>query len=187
MSVAKKSFLTFAKSWQKRKTKAPTSFKETQYGILPRADIIKLESQAVKKGMNLLLSSNEKPITPEFIKEIHKYCFSNILENDGGKFRTVQVMYSGKEAPHFSKINELMINLCADTKCAIKNMPTKTITRTTTVIIRIFTIGELDFGVMGLTAGFTGATFSVATLFSIFPPIIFYVEQIDNRENAKGI
>lgn len=109
----------------KKKDKSPTSFKETKFGILPRVDVIKLESQAVKKGMNFLLSKNKKPITPEFIKEIHKLCFSNILENEGGKFRTVQVMYSGKEAPHYSKINELMINLCADTEYAIKKLPNK--------------------------------------------------------------
>lgn len=109
----------------KKKDKSPTSFKETKFGILPRGDVIKLESQAVKKGMTLLLSSNKKSITSDFIKEVHKFCFSVILGKDGGKFRTVQVMYSGKEAPHFSKINELMINLCADTECAINNLPHK--------------------------------------------------------------
>ena len=53
------------------------------------------------------------------------YCFGDILQNLAGTFRTIQVEYSGKEAPHFSKIHEMMQNLVDDIEHALKQLPVK--------------------------------------------------------------
>jgi len=105
--------------------KNATSYKQTRFGILPRREVIKLEAQGTKRGLVLLnkIASKKKSITSDFIKKIHKECFSDILLKDAGRFRTIQVTYSGKEAPHFSKINEMMKILGDDIEYAIGHLP----------------------------------------------------------------
>jgi Fic family protein len=105
-----------------------TSYKQTKHGILPRHEVLKLEVLGTKKGLvflNQTIKTNNK-LTPNFIKQIHKISFSEILMQDAGKFRTVQVTYSGKEAPHFSRISEMMKVLCDDTEFAISRLPKST-------------------------------------------------------------
>lgn len=102
-----------------------TSYKQTKYGTLPRHEVLKLEVNGTKKGLLLLnqLAKAGKAITPELIKQIHKESFSDILIDDAGRLRITQVTYSGKEAPHSSKIPELIKALCDDTKYAISHLP----------------------------------------------------------------
>ena len=102
-----------------------TSYKETRFGILPRSKVIPLEIAGTKKGLLFLKDSAQKQeiLTSELIKQLHKYCFSDILRSKAGKFRTIQVTYSRKEAPHFSKIPELMKVLCEDIEYAFKHLP----------------------------------------------------------------
>src|SRR3990167_4885373 len=105
--------------------KSATSYKQTKQGILPRHEVITLEIIGTKQGLLILkrLSSQNKRITQDLIKELHRRCFSEILLDEAGKFRVMQVMYSGKEAPHFSKIPEMIKNLCEDTEHTIKHLP----------------------------------------------------------------
>ncbi len=105
--------------------KDETSYKQTKYEILPRSKVLKLEVLGTKKGLLLLkkLAEENKTITPEIIKQIHQESFSEILVENAGKFRTVQVIYSGKEAPHFSKVEEMIKILCDDTEFAINRLP----------------------------------------------------------------
>jgi len=105
--------------------KGETSYKQTKYGILPRSKVLKLEVIGTKKGLLLLnqLARENKAITPELINQIHKESFSDILVDDAGRFRTIQVTYSGKEAPHFSKTAEMIKVLCDDTEFAITHLP----------------------------------------------------------------
>lgn len=105
-----------------------TSYKQTKHGILPRSQVLKLEVIGTKKGLILLnkLAKENKPITPDLIKEIHKKSFYEILLDDAGKFRTVQVSYSGKEAPYFPKIPEMIKILCDDTEFALSHLPKAT-------------------------------------------------------------
>ena len=104
-----------------------TSYKETKYGILPRQKVLELEILGTKKGL-LFLNQKTKTdkITPDFIKKVHKVSFSEILMEDAGKFRVVQVTYSGKEAPHFSKIAEMIKVLCDDIEFALSKLPIPT-------------------------------------------------------------
>jgi len=102
-----------------------TSYKETKFGILPRRKVIQLEAKGTKQGLILLKSIAEKhnPITVSFILKIHKASFSDILTRSAGAFRSIQVTYSGKEAPHFSRVHELMKNLCDDTEYVLTQLP----------------------------------------------------------------
>lgn len=108
------------------KTDGETSFRQTKEGILPRSKVIELEIYGTNIGLvNLFkISKSKRKISPEFIKEIHKYCFEKILSEKAGKYRTEQVSYSGKEAPHYSKIPELIKTLCDDVNHMIDNIIT---------------------------------------------------------------
>src|SRR5260221_14123002 len=98
--------------------KGATSYKDTKLGILPRQKVIKLEIEGVKKGLEFI--SHEKytlkksEITPDFICKLHKISFGWIFPNWAGKYREIQVTFSGKNAPEHYKIPELIANLCMD-------------------------------------------------------------------------
>lgn len=105
--------------------KSATSYKQTKYGIIPRSKVLKFEVLGTRKGLiflNQQAQANRK-LSADFIKEVHKLSFSEILMGDAGKFRTVQVTYSGKEAPHFSMIVEMVKVLCDDTEFALTKLP----------------------------------------------------------------
>ena len=112
----------------KPKISSETSWKETKFGILPRSKIIQLEVQGTQKGLLLLqqIAKNKEPLSIDLIKKIHKDCFSDILQNFSGTFRTIQVEYSGKEAPHSSKVHEMMQNFVSDIEHALKQLSSKT-------------------------------------------------------------
>ena len=105
--------------------KDETSYKQTKYGILPRHKVLKLEVIGTRKGLLLLnrLAKENKAISPDLIKQVYKESFSEILVDGAGKFRIIQVTYSGKEAPHFSKISEMIKVLCNDTEYTIAHLP----------------------------------------------------------------
>lgn len=111
----------------KPKISSETSWKKTKFGILPRSRVIPLEIQGTQKGLLLLqqIATNKELLSVELIKKIHKQCFGDILQNYAGVFRSVQVEYSGKEAPHFSKIYEMMQNLVSDTEYSLEQLPAK--------------------------------------------------------------
>lgn len=113
---------------RKSKTSGETSWKETKFGIIPRSKIIQLEIRGTQRGLQLLqkISVTRESLSIDLIKRIHKVCFEDILQDRAGVFRTIQVEYSGKEAPHFSKIHEMMQNLVNDIAHGIKQFPVKT-------------------------------------------------------------
>lgn len=106
-----------------------TSFKETSFGILSRGKLVKLELEGVKRGLkfieSLVKGKKTISITPELIKKLHQVSFGWIFPDWGGKFRTVQVRFSDKEAPPFFKVPELISNLCSDLKERLKHLPSK--------------------------------------------------------------
>ena len=107
--------------------KSATSYKQTKFGILPRNKVLKLEVIGTKKGLLFLnkFAKKNRKITLAFIKQIHKICFANILVKGAGRFRIIQVTYSGKEAPHFAKIPGMMKTLCDDIEYALQKLPKK--------------------------------------------------------------
>src|SRR3989344_1543195 len=94
------------------KPKGATSFKETAFGVIPRSKLLNLELEGTKRGVELIAKVYKQEITPDLILNIHKESFGWIFPDWAGKYRTVRVEFSGKEAilPH--KIPELITNLC---------------------------------------------------------------------------
>lgn len=107
------------------KPKSATSFKETAFGILPRSEIFKLEAEGIKKAQQYIikLSNKKTKITPQVILDIHKVGFGFIFPDWAGKFRTVDVTVGDYEPPHYSKVSELVKNLCDDLAERLKHLP----------------------------------------------------------------
>ena len=121
--------------------KGSTSYKDTKFGIVPRSKLVKLEIEGVKKGLEFIYKLSVKnkkiKITPELIKKIHRISFGWIFPKWAGKFRTIQVTFSEKEAPSYFKINELVINLCLDLDEQIKHLPIETSDKYLSEIIKL--------------------------------------------------
>lgn len=102
------------------KPKGATSYKETAFGIIPRSKLLRFELEGTKKGLELIhrlvSESHNVEITSELILRIHKESFGRIFPTWAGKYRTVRVVFSGKEAVLPYQIPELVNNLCADLK-----------------------------------------------------------------------
>lgn len=96
-------------------------------GILPHQKVVKLEIEGVKKGLEFIFSEKSSKknikITPAFICKIHKVSFGWIFPDWAGKYRKIQVTFSGKEAPEYYKIPELVINLSRDLEERLKHIP----------------------------------------------------------------
>lgn len=105
--------------------RSSTSYKETAFGILPHSRIVVLEQEGVKKAQLYILKLSEKKakITPDLIRNIHKIGFGFIFPDWAGRFRTVDVTVGDYEPPHYSKIAELIKNLCDDLAERLKHIP----------------------------------------------------------------
>jgi fido (protein-threonine AMPylation protein) len=72
------------------KPKGATSYKETAFGVIPRAKLLRLELEGTKKGLELihkLGSANRKiELTPELILQVHKESFGWIFPSWAGKY-----------------------------------------------------------------------------------------------------
>lgn len=103
-----------------------TSYKETAFGIIPRSELIPLEIEGTKRAWDFILKKSIKgklPLTPSFIKEMHKIGFGWIFPTMGGKFRTIEITVSKHLPPKFYLIPQLMINFSKDLKARIKYLP----------------------------------------------------------------
>lgn len=111
------------------KPKDATSYKETTFGIIPRSRLIQLELEGTKKGLeyiyNLVQEGKFSKITPDLICKLHQVSFGWIFPQWAGKYRKIQVIFSGKEAPLYYQIPELVINLCNDLEERLKYLPSK--------------------------------------------------------------
>lgn len=102
-----------------------TSYKETAFGILPRSKVIELEAEGIKKAQDYIikLSDSKTEIAPQAILDIHKAGFGFIFPDWAGKFRTIDVIVGDYEPPHYSKLPELIKNLCDDLSERLKHIP----------------------------------------------------------------
>lgn len=109
------------------KPKGSTSYKDTAFGIFPRSKLIKLEIEGTKKGLEYLydLFEREKKIriTPELITKLHKISFGWIFPKWAGRYRKIQVTFSGKEALPYYQVRELISNLCQNLDERLKHLP----------------------------------------------------------------
>ena len=109
------------------KPKGATIFRETKFGILSRREIVELEAQGIQRGLKLVSSLARKraEITPELILSIHKKSFGWIFPKWAGKFRQIEVEFSGKQAPAFFQAPVMIKELCDDLRERLKHIPPK--------------------------------------------------------------
>ena len=109
------------------KPKSATSYQQTAFGNLPRSKIVPLEQEGVKKALQhvVQLSKDNVQITPQNILDIHKVGFGHIFPVWAGKFRTVEVTVGLYEPPYFSRVPELVKNLCDDLQERLQHLPSQ--------------------------------------------------------------
>ncbi len=108
------------------KPRGATSYRETAFGIIPRSKLLKLEIKGTKKGLEYvydLAKGKIFHITPALICKMHQVSFGWIFPQWAGKYRKIQVTFSGKEAPAHFQLEELTINLCRDLEERVKHLP----------------------------------------------------------------
>lgn len=110
---------------QSTKPKSATSYKDTAFGILPRSKVVELETEAVKKAQEYIIKLSERktPITPQLIRDVYKEGFGFIFPDWAGTFRTIDVTVGEYEPPHYSRIMELIQNLCSDFSERLRHLP----------------------------------------------------------------
>ncbi len=104
------------------KPKGATSYKQTAFGIVPRAKLLELEIEGTQKGLEFVAQNYQSEITPETILAIHKIAFGWIFPDWAGKFRSIRVEYSGKEAPLPHLLPQFITYLCADLAERLKHL-----------------------------------------------------------------
>ena len=104
------------------KPKGATSHKQTAFGIIPRSKLLTLELEGTKKGLEFLSDSYDQKLTPQLILKLHELSFGWIFPDWAGKYRTIRVEYSGKEAPQPHMLPQLVTNLCADLDERLKHI-----------------------------------------------------------------
>lgn len=171
--------------------KGATSYKETSLGILPRNKLIKLEIEGNKKGLEFIYSlkssQRNKPIDVDLILKLHKVSYGWIFPKWAGKFRTIQVTFSGKEATEFYKIRELIINLCLDLKERIKSLPSKDESQYITKIVKTVSWFQHQFVLIHPFNDYNGRMARMLTILLLLklklPPIEIKVEKKNDRKN----
>ncbi len=96
------------------KPKGATSFRETALGIIPRSKLLLLELKGTRRGLDMVAKLRNSEINPDLIIQVHKESFGWIFPDWAGKYRTIRVEFSGKEAVPSHQIPELITNLCSD-------------------------------------------------------------------------
>lgn len=106
------------------KPKSATSYKDTAFGAIPRSKVVILEQQGVRKAQQhiIKLSEYKAEITPDIIRNVHKVGFGFIFPDWAGRFRTTDVTVGEYEPPHYSRIPELVKNLCDDLAERLKHL-----------------------------------------------------------------
>ncbi|MBU0578620.1 Fic family protein [Patescibacteria group bacterium] len=104
------------------KPKGATSYKQTSFGIIPRTKSLQLELVGTKKGLEFIATCYHQKLTPQLILKVHEIAFAWIFPDWAGKYRTIRVQYSDKEAPLPHLIPALTTDLCADLEERLKHL-----------------------------------------------------------------
>ena len=105
--------------------KSTTRYIDTALSVLSRSEVIPLEREGVKKAQQFIikLSGTQAAITPRLILDVHRVGFGFIFPKWAGKFRTIDVTVGEYEPPHYSRIPELIQNLCNDLAERLHQLP----------------------------------------------------------------
>lgn len=67
------------------KPKGATSYKQTAFGIIPRQQLLRLELEGIKKGLEFIADSHLQTLSPQIILQIHAISFAWIFPDWGVK------------------------------------------------------------------------------------------------------
>lgn len=166
--------------------KGATSFKDTIFGILSRQELLKLEIQGNKKGLEFISSlfdtATKRDIDIQLILELHKISYAWIFPKWAGKFRTINVMYSGKEAIEYYKVREAITNLCLDLIIRIEHLPSKKDGKYITEIIKLLAWFQHRFVQIHPFNDYNGRTARMLTTFLLLK---FNLHPIEIKANNK--
>lgn len=167
--------------------KGATSFKDTSFGILPRQKIIKLEIEGNKRGLKFITSLDQNliiitDVNVQLILELHKISYAWIFPKWAGKFRTVDVTYSGKEAIKYYKVREAITNLCLDLKTRINHLPSKKNNKYITKVIELLSWFQHRFVQIHPFNDYNGRTARMLTSFLLLK---FDLPAIEIKANTK--
>lgn len=166
-----------------------TSFKDTIFGILPRNELVKLEEKGIKKGAEFLyITFNKNPklnVDVDLILKLHKQSIAWIFPKWAGKFRAINVTYSGKEAIDYYKVREAITNLCLDLDERIDHLPSKTNDKYITEIINLLAWFQHRFVQIHPFNDYNGRTARMLTTLLLLklnlPPIEIKADTKNNR------
>ncbi|MBI2267850.1 MAG: Fic family protein [Candidatus Blackburnbacteria bacterium] len=172
------------------KPKGATSYKETAFGIIPRSKLIKLELESTKKGLDYIYELAAKgtipKVNPDIICKLHEVCFSWIFPKWAGKYRTIQVMFSGKEAAPYFKVPELIVNLCKDLEERLKHLPKPTSERFILEVVKLLAWFQHKFVFIHPFQDYNGRVARILTSFILLqlnlPPIELKAETGADRK-----
>ena len=163
-----------------------TSFKDTVFGILPWEKLIKLEEKGIKKGADYIYLSfkkdNKLDINIDLILKLHKKSFAWIFPKWAGKFRAINVTYSGKEAIEYYKVREAVTNLCLDLKVRINHLPSQKSDKYITEVIKLLAWFQHKFVQIHPFNDYNGRTARMLTAFLL---IKFNLHPIEIKADTK--
>ncbi len=103
-----------------------TSYKETAFGIIPRSKLIPLEIEGIRRAWDFVLLERQRDqihITSELLRTMHEIGFKWIFPEFGGKFRRIDVQVSKHQPPKYPRVQELIIDYCADLTERVRHLP----------------------------------------------------------------
>jgi len=165
------------------KPKGATSYKQTAFGIIPRSKLLTLELEGTKKGLEFLSDSYDQKLTPELILKLHELSFGWIFPDWAGKYRTIRVEYSGKEAPSPHLLPQLVTSLCADLDERLKHIKIDSIES----IIELLAWFQHQFVYIHPFQDYNGRVTRMLTTFILLeiglPPIEIKADTKQDRDN----
>lgn len=117
-----------------------TSYHENAHGVIPRSQLIPLELEGIKRAWDFVMRERQRhklPLTPEFLRKLHRIGFGWIIPEIGGRWRKAQVRVSHHEPPSAHRIPELMVNYCLDLKEQLKHVSPELTTTTLEQLISL--------------------------------------------------
>ena len=105
------------------------SYKQTKQGILPRHQLLPLESEGVKRALDVIQSGTVRHITLQAILDLHKIAFGHIFDW-AGSWRTGPATFGNLEGVPFFEIPVLIQEYCRDLEERLKHLPRRSETET---------------------------------------------------------
>lgn len=172
------------------KPQGATSYKDTAFGIIPRSKLLLLELDGTKKGLeylhDLIKKQKNVTITPQLICTLHGISFGWIFPKWAGKYRNIQVTFSGKEAMSYYQLPELVMNLCKDLEKQIKQLPRPNTTEFIVEVGKLLAWFQHRFVVIHPFQDYNGRIARMLTLLILLtlnlPPIEFRADTNTDRK-----